>query len=353
MTMRRVVVWGTGHLGRDGLRMVIDHPDLELVGVHAWSKEKVGMDAGEIAGVGPTGVRVTDDVDELLSLGADCVAYFASSANRDAETTADVVPFLQRGTNVVTISHFDLQYPAYGQPECVDPIREACERGGSSIFLTGEDPGFGFGQHLFTLLSVAGHVERIDLIEISNVRKYSAADSLDMYGFNRPLDYLPPMFTSEVGASWHLSTLRGIADFIGVKVDEFRQTWDTAAVDQDYETAAYGLAKAGATAAICWKVEAMAGDSPVLGYNKILRLHEDAAPDWPDSALANGRQGVTQQIKITGNPIMENELFRVGGGLSTTPLSAVTAIPYVCDAPPGIRVQHEVPLFPPRNVRVS
>ncbi|WP_457539931.1 hypothetical protein [Williamsia sp. R60] len=351
--MRRVIVWGTGYLGRDGLRMVIDHPDLELVGVHAWSREKVGMDAGDLAGVGPTGVRLTDDVEELLSLDADCLAYFASSANRETQTTGDVVPFLERGTNVVTISHFELQYPVHGQSEHVDPVQEACERGKSSILLTGEDPGFGFGQHLFTLLNVAGHVDRIDLIEISNVRRYSATESLDMYGFNKPLDYLPPMFTSEVGASWHINTLRGIADFIGVGVDEFRQTWDTAAVDHDYETAAYGLAKAGATAAAWWKVEAMLGDSPVLVYNKILRLHEDAAPDWPNSALAKGKPGVTQQIKITGNPVLENELFRVGGGLSTTPLSAVAAIPYVCDAAPGIRLQHEVPLFPPRNIRVS
>jgi hypothetical protein len=353
MATRRVVVWGTGPMGRDGLRVVIDDPDLELVGVHAWSKEKVGTDAGEIAGVERTGVRVTDDVDELLSLGADCLAYFASSANRDAEITADVVPFLERGTNVVTISHFDLQYPAYGRPEYVDPVREACERGGSSIFLTGEDPGFGFGQHLFTLLCVAGHVDRIDLADISNVRGYSAVDSLDMYGFNKPLDYLPPMFTSEVGASWHMNTLRGIADFIGIKVDEFRQSWDTAAVERDYETAAYGLAQAGATAAIWWKVEAMAGGSPVLGFNKILRLHEDAAPDWPNSALANGGAGVTLRIRIMGDPNLENELYRAGGGLRTTPLAAVAAIPFVCDAPPGIRVQHEVTLFPPRNVRVS
>ncbi|MDR7167355.1 hypothetical protein J2W56_001073 [Nocardia kruczakiae] len=74
-----------------------------------------------------------------------------------------------------------------------------------------------------------------------------------------------------------------------ITVDEFRQTWDTAAIDRDYEIAAYGLAKAGATAAAWWKVEAMMGDSPVLVYNKILRLHEDAAPDWPNSALANGK----------------------------------------------------------------
>src|SRR5688500_15974510 len=105
MTTRRVIVAGTGTQGLHGLQMVVDHPDLELVGVRAWSKKKVGMDAGELLRLEPTGVRVTDDVDELLSLEADCLAYFASSANREEEITGDVVPFLERGTNVATISH--------------------------------------------------------------------------------------------------------------------------------------------------------------------------------------------------------------------------------------------------------
>ncbi|MDR7167349.1 4-hydroxy-tetrahydrodipicolinate reductase [Nocardia kruczakiae] len=367
MTKRRVIVWGTGPQGSHGLRMVIDHPDLELVGVYAWSKQKVGLDAGELVGAGPTGVQVTDDVDKLLSLEADCLAYFATAANRQAEITADVVPFLERGTNVVSISHFDVQYPAHGRPEYVDPVREACERGDSSIFLTGEEPGFGFGQHLFSLLNLTGHIDRIDLIELSDgLRSYPGAPSLDMYGFQQPLDYLPPMFTSEVGASWHISTLRGIADYMGITVDEVRQTWDTAAFDRDYETAAYGLAKADLTAAIWWKVEALVGGTPVLVYNKILRLHEDAAPDWPSSSLSGDGEGITQRIEISGNPNLVNELYRPihrsltsspkdpsSDDLGTTAVSAVRAIPWLCEAPAGIRVQHEAPAFPPRNVRIG
>jgi len=45
----RVVQWATGSMGRTALRRVIDHPDLELVGVYVYDSRKVGVDAGEIA----------------------------------------------------------------------------------------------------------------------------------------------------------------------------------------------------------------------------------------------------------------------------------------------------------------
>ena len=52
----RVVQWATGNIGSRSLRAVIEHPQLELVGVHVNSPEKAGRDAGDLCGLGPTGV---------------------------------------------------------------------------------------------------------------------------------------------------------------------------------------------------------------------------------------------------------------------------------------------------------
>ncbi|HEY4792956.1 MAG TPA: dihydrodipicolinate reductase, partial [Mycobacterium sp.] len=40
--MRRVIQFSTGNVGRHSLRAIIARPDLELVGVHAASSEKIG-----------------------------------------------------------------------------------------------------------------------------------------------------------------------------------------------------------------------------------------------------------------------------------------------------------------------
>ncbi len=55
----RVIQWATGSMGKTCLRAVIDHPDLELVGLYVCSNRKAGRDAGEIARRNPTGVIAT------------------------------------------------------------------------------------------------------------------------------------------------------------------------------------------------------------------------------------------------------------------------------------------------------
>src|SRR5512145_298267 len=102
MAKKRVIVWGTGPIGMPGLRHLVDHPEYELVGLHAWSPDKIGRDAGDVAGTGiKTGVIATDDVGALLALKADCLVYQGNYAKREAQCVADVIPFLEGGTNCV------------------------------------------------------------------------------------------------------------------------------------------------------------------------------------------------------------------------------------------------------------
>lgn len=48
-----VVQWTTGNVGRESVKAIAANPGLELVGCYAWSPGKVGIDAGELAGIGP------------------------------------------------------------------------------------------------------------------------------------------------------------------------------------------------------------------------------------------------------------------------------------------------------------
>ena len=71
----KVIQWATGGVGRAAIGGVVGHPDLELVGAWVHSPDKVGVDAGTLAGLAPVGVEATDDVDRLLATDADCVVY--------------------------------------------------------------------------------------------------------------------------------------------------------------------------------------------------------------------------------------------------------------------------------------
>ena len=53
---KRVVVWGTGFVGKLVIPEILPHPAFDLVGVGVSTPAKVGRDVGEICGVEPIGL---------------------------------------------------------------------------------------------------------------------------------------------------------------------------------------------------------------------------------------------------------------------------------------------------------
>ena len=91
----------TGDVGQVGVRHFADNPVFDLVGVLVHSKDKVGKDAGEIAGIAPIGVTATDDIEAIVAMDADCVFYTPIIMDTDT-----VCRLLRSGKNVVTTSGF-------------------------------------------------------------------------------------------------------------------------------------------------------------------------------------------------------------------------------------------------------
>src|SRR5580698_10197759 len=109
----RVVQWSTGNVGRHALAGIDAHPELELVGLFVSNPDKVGCDAGELAGLGHAmGVVGSSDIDALLALQPDCIVHTAMADDRMFEALADLDRFLAAGINVVSSSPVFLQFPA-------------------------------------------------------------------------------------------------------------------------------------------------------------------------------------------------------------------------------------------------
>ena len=98
---KRVVVWGTGFVGKMIIPEVLKHPEFELVGVGVSNPAKVGLDVGEICGLpGSVGITATDDVDELIALRPDAVVHYGPTAAK-ADVNIDVIGrFLRAGIDV-------------------------------------------------------------------------------------------------------------------------------------------------------------------------------------------------------------------------------------------------------------
>lgn len=57
--MYRIIQWATGNVGHHALRMIVERPDFELIGLRVYDPAKRGRDAGDLLGTGPVGVRAT------------------------------------------------------------------------------------------------------------------------------------------------------------------------------------------------------------------------------------------------------------------------------------------------------
>ena len=106
---KRVAVWGTGNVGRPAIRAVLAHRDLELVGVVVANPEKVGRDAGELAGVAPAGITATSDWQSLIrDEKLDAVVYTANADMRGADAFMELLACLEADINVVTSAFYPL-----------------------------------------------------------------------------------------------------------------------------------------------------------------------------------------------------------------------------------------------------
>ena len=186
----RVVVWSTGGIGSIAIRAVHRRADLDLVGVWVHSPDKVGRDAGELAGGEPIGVAATDDVDALLGLHPDCVVYAASGPEQDAAAVPDYVRFLAAGINVVTVSSWALIHPPSYEPTWRAQLEEAAGRGGASLYASGIEPGFAADQLPLLLMTQSNTIRSIRASEFALYDTYPVEFMMkDVMGFGQSLDH--------------------------------------------------------------------------------------------------------------------------------------------------------------------
>ena len=344
----RVVHWGTGGTGRAGLRGIIGHPDLELVGLVVERPENVGRDAGEICGLPDTGIKATASAADALALNPDCLAYFGSGVANPALGIGNIRPFLEAGVDVVTTSFAMLVHPKYAAEEHRLPIEQACQKGGTTFFTTGVEPGL--ASDIMPIAMLAG-VERLDSIRVTEISTYAyypvEYTQRTMFGFGHPLSYEPPLVQgNRMTESWG-PVVKGLADAVGVKLDGLRQWHEFGTTSRDLDTA-FGRVEAGTRSAVRLAVEGMYGGKPIVALEHVNYLSEEMPESWPRPKLGNH---TAYRIEIAGRPAGKLELAYdlvdgVEQAIIVTAMRAINAIPAVLAASPGALEPHDVaPLF--------
>ncbi|OMC28134.1 dihydrodipicolinate reductase [Mycobacterium colombiense] len=343
----RVVVWSTGGVGSNAIDAIRRRPDLELVGVWVYSPDKVGKDAGELAGGEPLGVAATNDADALIALAPDCVVYAASGPDRDGAAVPDYVRLLAAGINVVSTSSTSLVYPpSYFAPNWRDELDAAAKAGQASFYVSGIFPGFASDQLALLMTTQSKSIRRITASEVALNDHYPVADvMMDGMGFGRPLDFEPMLKTPGfIEMAWK-APIHLMAEGLGVEVEEIRGSLDRELTGRDIEVA-FGTVGAGTCGAVRTRAAGVVNGREAIVIEHVIRMARDVAPDWPTSDC-----DATYRVDIEGDPDIHCEMTlgeSAGHGagraaMASTAMRVVNAIPYVVDAPAGLLSSLDLP----------
>lgn len=346
----RVVHCGTGNVGRFALESVINNPELELVGHYVSDPAKAGKDAGEMIGLAPVGIKATNNWDELVALKADCLNYFGNSTGREDEAIADLVPFLEAGTNVVTFSGFALAHPATTPPAQRKLIDDACAKGQSTCFFTGIDPGWATTDLAIAALAAADRVDCVRVLELGWFGHYQSQSLRDVFGFGIEPGVTPGMLRDgKLMALW-APTLYHIAEVLGVEIDDWETMFEVDVLDHDVE-AGIGTIKAGTAVVLHFELRAMSGGKPIAIVEHVDKVHRDVGKDWK---APHAPVDLVYRIEIEGSPSFSVEFAPDNGSMGACcAMPVVNAIPALCQAPAGLLGPLDLPRYWTRNVRAD
>jgi 4-hydroxy-tetrahydrodipicolinate reductase len=332
----RVVQWATGNIGTRSLRGVIEHPDMELVGVRVYGDEKVGRDAGDLCGRPPTGVLATADIDAVLALDADCVLYMPRALD-----VADVCRLLASGANVVT-TRGEFHRPAGMADDLRGEVEAACAEGGSSIHSTGSSPGFITEAVPLVLTSIQRSLDSLKIEEFADLSARNSPELLfDIMGFGRPPTAIGEARLTHGRTSFGPS-LELVADALGMPLERLDASGEVAVALHDTAIAA-GVIEAGAVAAQRVTVDGYHHGRAVVRFRANWYCTADLEPAW-DLRPTGWRVSVEGDAPLDVDlrfPFPIEEMAAMSPGYTAN--RAVNAVPVVCDAPPGIRTTIDLP----------
>jgi 2,4-diaminopentanoate dehydrogenase len=326
----RVVQWTTGKTGSAAIRGILGHPRLDLVGCYAYSPEKVGQDAGVLAGLDPIGVAATDDIEALLTLGPDCVSYMAYRPN-----VHHLTRILQAGVNIVTTMYM-LAGDGYGA-DVRTQLEDAAIQGKSSLYATGIYPGHA-PMVALAASAMCSRIDRLSVLESLDMSAYANEQMFRAMSIDLPIDdpKAPAMIEANCGS--FKEQIRVLAHALGVTLDEIRFEAEFGAANATHD---FGFMTIGAGRIPGFKgvVSGMSGGRSVVECRFVWKVGNDMTPNW---TVCDG-----YVLEIEGDPSVRVRLSPMDGhfdGAAATAMPAVNAIPQVVAAPPGIVNHGELPL---------
>src|ERR1700759_1168057 len=345
----RVFQVATGNVGSEMIKRLGHRSDLELVGLHCYSPEKIGRDAGDIVGLPAIGGKATGSIDEIIAAKPDVLTFHGVFPDEDL-----YVKVLEAGIDIVTTAdwitgwHRDTNHPHSSGKRVTQLLAEACEKGASPFYGTGMNPGL--NQILGVVCSAdVADIENITTIESVDVSCHHSRDTWIEVGYGQPAD--DPEIPSKLAKYPRVFADRVLmmADCFDLRLDEVRFGYELGACTKDVDLGWYTLPK-GSLGGNYIKYQGIVDGVPRVETHLEWQMTPHTDPSWNIKGCY-----ITQ---IAGDPCVYNKpmIFPKPGvdlsnpenfasiGMTVTGLPALNAIPSVVGARPGLINSPALPL---------
>lgn len=323
----RVIQWTTGKVGQLALRGILDDPRLELAGVYAYSESKAHMDAGTLCGRAETGILATTDIDALIALDADSVIYTPFMADLN-----HVVQLLESGLDVISTNLFLNVGGIQGATK--EALQQACEKGDSSLYITGVNPGW-INTMTTAMTAVCRDVRSISIFESADVSTYESAETWTALGFSLPQATPAVIDTAKIWLTPFYDSVQRMGAALGYAIDDMEFVIDYATASRDVDLGWLDIPE-GTIAAIRAGWRAKVNGETVLHNNVAWYLTTSLNEAWTFDddhyrVLIDGEPGIETRIRFLPPKTWGNHEWD-----TMTAMPAVNAVADVAAAPAGI-----------------
>lgn len=361
----KLIVFGPGRIGGLAIWEIANSKEFELVGLRVYSEGKNGIDAGELVGIAPLGVKATTDVDALLKTDCDCVLYTAHDEGT-FHTDDEILKILAAGKDVVTPLPY--QNPElFREPEFVAKLEAACKEGNSTFYAGGIDPDLVSNRILLGLTGACADVTSIKLQENWDCTEAAkrSPEQLKYVGMGLPPEEAEKITVTQVIAANFTRALVHTAEkVLGVKYDRVEEGHDYITTPVDIHEPMH--IPAGTVGRITHRMSGYVdaiGPDPffTIEYHWLMgdtMLPEGIQPGQYYVATIEGRPSVrmTLDFKVSNNS--DETLYKLGN-LEVEPayvavlVPCMQAIPHVCAAPAGLMPSFDPSLHWMQDLRNS
>ncbi len=310
-----VLIYGLGHIGSEIFRLLQEKPGIQIVGAIDADPEKVGKDAGIVAGMGKeSGVIISGASDVIYQSQPKAVLHSTTSFLK--EVYEQIIACIDAGACVISTCE-ELAYPYHKHPGLAKEIDERAKKRGVAVIATGVNPGFIMDRLVLTFTSAC---QRVDSVKVRRI--------VDASLRREPLQ-------KKVG--------------VGLSIEEFQKgVEDGSIMHRGLEESALIIAER-----IGWKLDEMKEQVQPVFQRKKRKVVSGIYQVWRGFSkgeekitlkfkVYQGAKDVVDEIIIKGNPDIH---VRIPGGIHgdlATPAIVVNTIPFILKASPGLHTPEEI-----------